>query len=90
MLSCLFMRSKEVGNAQSVLQTTDIFLTLPPTLLGEKKCQAVLTQKSVEKYTKHMRLFIQNISHAWFPIAVLEEDKYVVKRLDQAPCMHFP
>ena len=37
-----------------------------------------------------MRLFIQTISHAWFPIAVLEEDKYVVKRLDQAPRMQSP
>ena len=90
MLSRLLMRSKEVGNAQSVQQTTDIFLTLPSTLLGEKKCQGVLTQKFVDKYTKHVRLFIQNISHAWFPVAVLEEDKYVVKRLDEAPCMHFP
>ena len=44
----------------------------------------------MDKYTKHVRLFIRNISHAWFPIAVLEEDKYVVKRLDEAPCMHFP
>ena len=66
------------------------FLTLPPTLPGEKKCQGVLTQKSVDKYTKQVRLFIQNISHAWFPIAVLEEDKYVVKRLDEAPRMQFP
>ena len=68
---------------QSMQQTTDIFLTLLPTLPGEKKCQGVLTHKSVDK-------FIQNISHAWFPIAVLEEDKYVVKRLDEAPRMHFP
>ena len=90
MFSRLLMRSKEGGNAQSVQQTTDIFLTLPPTLPGEKKCQGVLTQKSVDKYTKHVRLFIQNISHAWFPIAVPEEDKYVVKRLDEAPGMHFP
>ena len=37
-------------------------------------------QKSVDKYTKHVRLFIQNISHPWFCIALLEEDKYVVKR----------
>ena len=66
------------------------FLTRPPTFLGEKKRQGVLTQKSVDKYTKHVRLFIQNISHAWFPIAVLEEDKYVVKSLDEAPNMHFP
>ena len=44
----------------------------------------------MDKYTKHVRLFIQNISHPWFPIAVLEEDKYVVKRLDEAPCMQFP
>ena len=90
MLRCLLMRSKEVGNAQSMQQTTDIFLTLPPTLPGEKKCQGVLTQKSVDKYTKHLRLFIQNISHAWLPIAVLGEDKYVVKCLDEAPRMHFP
>ena len=90
MLSRLLMRSKEVGNAQSVQQTTDILLTLPPTLRGEKKCQGVLTQRSADKCTKHMRLFIQNISHAWFPIAVLEEDKYVVKRVDEAPRMHFP
>ena len=90
MLSRLLIRSKEVGNAQSVQQTTDIVLTLPPTLLGEKKCQGVLAQKSVDKSTKHVRLFIQNISHALFPIAVLEEDKYVVKRLDEAPRMHFP
>ena len=90
MLCRLLMRSEEVDNAQSVQQTTDIFLTFPPTLPGEKKCQVVLTQKSVDKYTKHLRLFIHNISHAWFPIVVLEEDKYVVKRLDEAPRMHFP
>ena len=83
------MRLKEVGNAQSVQQTTDIFLTLSPTLPGEKKCQVVLTQKSVDKYTKHVRLFIQNISHTWFPIAVLEDDKYVVKHPDEAPSTHF-
>ena len=47
-----------------------------------------MTQKSVDKYTKHVRLFIKNISHARFPIALLEEDKYVVKRLDEAPRMH--
>ena len=41
----------------------------------------------MDKYTKHVRLIIQNISHAWFPIAVLEEDRYVVKRLDEAPRM---
>ena len=46
--------------------------------------------ESVDKYTKHVRLFIQNISHPWFPTAVLEEDKYVVKRLDDAPRMQFP
>ena len=51
MLSRLLMRSEEVGNAQSVQQTTNIFLTLPPTLPGEKKSQGVLTQKSVDKYT---------------------------------------
>ena len=90
MLSRLLMRSREVGKAQSVQQTTDIFLTLPPTLIGEKKCQGVLTQKSVDKYTKHVCLFIWNISHPWFPIAVLVEDKYVVKRLDEAPRMQFP
>ena len=90
MLSRLLMRSREVGNAQSVQQTSDIFLTLPPTLPGAKKCQGVLTQKSVDKYTKHVRLFIQNMSRPWFPIAVLEEDKYVVKRLDEAPRMQFP
>ena len=94
MLSRLLMRSKEVGNAQSVQQTTDIFFNCPPphppTLPGEKKCQGVLTQKSVDKYTKHVRFFIRNISHAWFPIAVVEEDKYVVKRLDEAPRMQFP
>ena len=89
MLSRLLMRSREVGNVQSVQQTTDIFLTPPPTLPGEKKCQGVLTHKSVDKYTKHVRLFIQNISHPWFPIAVLEEDKYVVKRLDEAPACNF-
>ena len=44
----------------------------------------------MDKYTKHVRLFMQNISHAWFPIVVVEEDKYVVKRLDEAPRMHFP
>ena len=46
--------------------------------------------RSVAKYTKHVRLFIQNISHAWFPIAVLEDGKYVVKRLDEASRMQFP
>ena len=72
-------------------QTTDVFLTLPPpTLLGEKKCQGVVTQKAVHKYTKHVRLFIQILSHPWFPIGVLEEGKYVVKRLDKAPRMQFP
>ena len=90
MLSRLLIWSREVGNAQSVQQTTDVFSTLAPTLPGEKKCQRVVTQKSVDKYTKHVRLFIQNISHPWFPIAVLEEDKYVVKRLDEAPRMQFP
>ena len=30
MLSCLLMRSREVGNAQLVQQTNDILLTLPP------------------------------------------------------------
>ena len=64
MLSRLLMRSREVGNAQLVQQTTNIFFFLPPTLPREKKCQGVLTQKSVDKYTKHVRLFIQNISHA--------------------------
>ena len=44
----------------------------------------------MDKYTKHVRLFIENISHAWFPIAVHEEDKYVVKCLDEAPRMQFP
>ena len=43
----------------------------------------------MDKYTKHVHLFIQNTSRAWFPIAVLEEDKYVVKRLDEAPRMQF-
>ena len=90
MLSRLLMWSREVGNPQSVQHTTGIFLTLCPTLPGEKKCQGVLTQKCVDKYTKHTCLFIQNISHPWFPIAVLEEDKYVVKRLDEAPRMQFP
>ena len=32
MLSGLLMRSKEVGNAQSLQQTYDLFLKLPPTL----------------------------------------------------------
>ena len=90
LLCRLLMRLKEVGNAQSVQQTTDIFLTLPPTLPGEKKCHVVLAHQSLDKYTKHVRLFIQNISHAWFPIVVLEEDKYVVKHPDEAPRMHFP
>ena len=89
-LSRLLMRSREVGNARSVQQTTDIFLTLPPTLPGKKKCKGVLTQKFVDKYTKHVRSSNQNITHAWFPIAVLEEDEYVVKRLDEAPRMQFP
>ena len=39
MLSRLLMRSKEVGNAPSVQQTSDIFLTL----LGQKNCADVLT-----------------------------------------------
>ena len=38
MLSRLLMRSREVGNAQLVQRTSDILLTLPPTLPGEKKC----------------------------------------------------
>ena len=41
MLSRLLMRSREVGNAQSVQQTTDIFFPPPPTLPGEKKFCAV-------------------------------------------------
>ena len=45
---------------------------------------------SVDKYTKHVRLFIPIISQAWFPIAVPEDDKYVVKRLDEAPRTQFP
>ena len=89
MLSRLLMRSREVGNAPLVQHTTNFFLTLPPTLPREIKCQDVLTQKSVDKYTKHVRLLIQNISHAWFPIAVPKEDKYVVKRVDEAPGMQF-
>ena len=89
LLSRLLMRSNKVGNAQSVQQTTDNFLNLPPTLPGDKKCQGVLTQKFADKYTKHLRWFIQNISHAWFPINVMEEDKYVVKRLDEALRVHF-
>ena len=89
MLSRLLMRSKEVGNAQSVQQTTNIFLTLPPTLPAEKKCEGVPTQKSMDKYKKHVRLLIQNISHGRFPIAGLEEDMYVVKRLDEAPRIQF-
>ena len=36
MLSRLLTRSKEVGDAQSVQQTSDIFLRLPPTLPGLK------------------------------------------------------
>ena len=58
MLSRLLMRSKVVGNAQSVQQTSDIFLTLPPTLPGQKNCAGVLTQKSVERYSQNVRLFI--------------------------------
>ena len=64
MLSRLLMRSKEVGNAELVQQTTDIFLTLPPTLPKEKKCQGVLKQKSADKYTKHVRLW-SNIPWYW-------------------------
>ena len=44
----------------------------------------------MDKYTKHVRFFIENISHPWFPIAVVEEDNYVLKRLDEAPRMQFP
>ena len=41
MLSRLLMSSKEVGNAQSMQQTFDIFLTLPPshTAGAEKQCR---------------------------------------------------
>ena len=68
-----------------------IFFSLsPPHFQERKKCQGVLTQKFVDKYTTHVPLFTQDIFHAWFPIAVLEDDKYVVKRLDGAPRMHFP
>ena len=56
MLSRLVMRSKEVCNAKSVQQTSNIFLTLPPTLRGRKNCSGVLTQKSVDKYTKIVHL----------------------------------
>ena len=35
MLSHLLMSSKEVGNAESVQQTSDIYLTLPPSHTAE-------------------------------------------------------
>ena len=57
MLSRLLMRSKEVGDAHSVQQTSDILLTLPPTLPGQNICFGVLTEKSVDKYTKNGRVF---------------------------------
>ena len=90
MLSRLLMRSKEVGNAHSVQQMPDIFLTLPRTLPGHKNCAGVLTQKSVEKYTKNVHLFIQHVSHAWFPVPIFQEDKYAVKQLEEALAMRFP
>ena len=70
-------------------QTSDIFLTLPATLLGQKNCACVWTQNSVDKCTKNFRLFIQNVPHAWFPVPYFPEDKYVVKCLDEAPGMRF-
>ena len=90
MLSRLLVGSKEAGNAQSVQQTSDIFLTLPRTLPGLKNCAVVLTEKSVDKFTKNFRLFIQNVSQAWFPVPVFQGDKYVVKQLEEAPAMRFP
>ena len=83
----LLMRSKEVGNAQLMQQTSDIFLTLSPTLPGQKDCAGVLTQKSFEEYTKNVCLLIQKVSHAWFPVPVFKEDKYVVKWLEEARAM---
>ena len=46
------MRSKEVGNAQSVRETFDIFLTLPPTFPGQKNCAVVFTHISVANSPK--------------------------------------
>ena len=66
------------------------FLTLPPTLPGQKIFATVLTQNFVHKYTKDFPLFIQNVSHGCFPIPVFQEDKCVVKRLDEARAMRFP
>ena len=83
------MRSKEVGNAQSVQPTSDIFLTLLATVPGQKNGAGVLTQKFVDKYTKNVRLCIRNVSHAWFSVPIFQEDKYAVKRLDEAPAMRF-
>ena len=84
MLSRLLMRSKEVGNAPSVQQTFDIFRTLPPTLPGQKNYASVLT---VQKYTRNVRLFIQNVSHACFSVPVFQEDKYLGERLEEAVAM---
>ena len=90
MLRCLLMRSKEVGNAQLVQQTSDIFLTLPPTRQGQKICAGVLTQKSVEKCSKNVRRFIQNLSPGSLPVPVVQHHAYMVRRPDEAPAMPFP
>ena len=68
-------RSTEVGNAESVQQTSEFFLTLPPTLPGQNNCVRVLTQKYVERYTKNVHLLIHNVSHGWLSGPVFQEDK---------------
>ena len=58
MLSRLLMRSKEVGNAQFVQQTSNIFLMLPPTLSGRNICASFFSQESVDNYSKNVRVVI--------------------------------
>ena len=89
MLSRLLLRSKEVGTAQPVQQTLNIFLTLHltrPTLPRQISGPSVLTQQPVVKYTKNVRLLIRNVSHGWF--LVFQDDKYFIKRTHEARAMH--
>ena len=58
------------------------------TARAEKLCRC-FTLKSVDKYTKNVRLLVQNVSHAYLPVCVFQEDKYMVKRLDEAPAKRF-
>ena len=56
---------------------------------GRKIVLVFLTQKSIDKYTKNVRMCIRNVSHARFRVPIFQEVNYVVKRLDEAPAMCF-